>query len=138
MGSLADSETQEIFFLHERSQGLMIQQTVQVTLTTVWVLFASPIADAITPEWWYGLGAVLAGIQLLLAFVLVPETKYDRPSTSFQESGSDSDTSGQAMCTERPPLDTTNFAPRTFRSDMRLWVGTPDWQLGWRTLRVSI
>lgn len=134
---LTNSYVQEIFFLHERSQGLMIQQTVQVSLTTVWVLFASPIAEAITSEWWYGLGGILAGVQLLLAFLLVPETKYERPLASFQESGSDSGSGGRRVCTERPPLDTVNFAPRTLRSDLRLWVGTPDWQLGWRTFRVS-
>ncbi|SPO01413.1 related to transporter protein HOL1 [Cephalotrichum gorgonifer] len=127
--------TQEIFFLHERSQGLMIQQTVQVTLTTIWVLFASPIANAITPEWWYGLGGVLAGVQLLMAFFLVPETKYERPLASFQESDSTSESSVPRTCTVRPPLDTVNFAPRTFRSDLRLWVGTPDYRLGWRTFR---
>lgn len=115
----------------------MIQQTVQVTLTTVWVLFASPIADAITPEWWYGLGGVLAGVQLFMAFFLVPETKYERPLSSYQESGSDSESGAQRICTEKPPLDTVNFTPRTFKSNLRLWVGTPDWGLGWRTFRVS-
>jgi MFS family permease len=134
---LANSYVQEIFFLHERSQGFMIQQTVQVSLTTVWVLFASPIAEAITPEWWYGLGGILASVQLLIAFLLVPETKYDRPLVSFQEPGSDSGSGGRQVCTERPPLDTVNFAPRTFRSDLRLWVGTPDWRLGWCNFRVS-
>ena len=116
----------------------MIQHTVQVTLTTVWVLFASPIAEEITPRWWYGLGGILAGVQFFMAFFLVPETKYDRPLSSYQESGSDSESGAPQVCTEKPPLDTVNFAPRTFKSDLRLWVGTPDWGLGWRTFRVSI
>ena len=70
--------TQEIFFLHERGQALMVQMAVQIVLASVWVLFASPIAGAITPQWWYGLGAILAGVQGIITFFLVPETKYNR------------------------------------------------------------
>ncbi|KAK8062554.1 major facilitator superfamily domain-containing protein [Apiospora hydei] len=143
--------TQEVFFLHERSRGLMIQQTIQVILTAIWTVFAGPIAGAITPQWWYGLGAILAGVQFLLAVFFVPETKYYRPMSSFQESTStdnnnkdnaaatpSSDDHGSSvmgaantMCTERPPLDYVNFAPRTWRSDMRLWVGDIEWRKGW-------
>ncbi|KAL3486028.1 major facilitator superfamily domain-containing protein [Aspergillus germanicus] len=136
--------TQEIFFLHERSKGLMGQQAIQVSLTAVWVLFAGPIADSITPQWWYGLGAALAGAQLVLAFFFLPETKYQRSIASFQEgeSGDDTDASSQmkrdarvGMCTERPPLDFERYAPRTWKSDMRLWVGEPDWWKVWEVLR---
>lgn len=137
----------------------MIQQTIQVILTAIWTVFAGPIAGAITPQWWYGLGAVLAGVQFVLAVFFVPETKYHRPMSSFQEStaasssnkndddennaatpsSSDNHNSemgtaaatGSMMCTERPPLDYVNFAPRTWRSDMRLWVGDIEWRKGW-------
>ncbi|KAM5354630.1 hypothetical protein ACJ41O_001277 [Fusarium nematophilum] len=124
--------TQEIFFLHERSRSLMVQQTIQTIATAVFVIFAGPIAGAITPEWWYGLGACLSGLSLVLAFFFVPETKYDRPQSSFQGvkqdglSGSDDDKS-LTVCMERPELDYVNFEPRTWRSDMRLWVGKPEW-----------
>lgn len=135
---------QEIFFLHERSKALMGQQAIQVSLTAVWVLFASEIANAITPQWWYGLGAILAGAQLVLAFFFLPETKYERSLASFQEgeSGDDTDVSETSkngepgVCTERPPLDFERFAPRTWKSDMRLWVGKPDWMKVWEVLRV--
>lgn len=137
----------------------MIQQTIQVILTAVWTVFAGPIAGAITPQWWYGLGAVLAGVQFVLAVFFVPETKYYRPMSSFQESTSASSPNknadddennaatpsdihssetgkaaaiGTTMCTERPPLDFVNFAPRTWRSDMRLWVGDVEWRRGWQ------
>lgn len=121
----------------------MIQQTIQVILTAVWTVFAGPIAGAITPQWWYGLGAVLAGIQFVLAIFFVPETKYYRPMSSFQETSSEENNNNAAtpsdnisvmaagMCTERPPLDNVNFAPRTWRSDMRLWVGDIEWRKGW-------
>ncbi|KAJ5633503.1 hypothetical protein N7528_001345 [Penicillium herquei] len=132
--------TQEIFFLHERSRGLMLQQAIQVSLTTVWVLFASPIAGAITPEGWYALGAGLAGLEFFVAIFLLPETKYTRELNAFQESGSDDSLTNQVdleadqpvkstvmVCKEKPPLDFVNYEARTWRSDMRLWIGTPEW-----------
>ncbi|KAI4592370.1 hypothetical protein KJ359_011310 [Pestalotiopsis sp. 9143b] len=126
--------TQEIFFLHERSRGLMIQQTVQVILTAVVVLFAGPIAEAITPQGWYGLGAGLAGLQLILSIFLLPETKYHRSASAFQEASSSTDEIDKPQrSTQRVALDLVNFAPRTWRSDMRLWVGEPEWKKGWQT-----
>ncbi|KAK1145230.1 hypothetical protein N8T08_004383 [Aspergillus melleus] len=139
--------TQEIYFLHERSKALMGQQAIQVSLTSVWVLFAGPIAGAITPEWWYGLGAALAGLLLIVAFLFLPETKYDRSLASYQEDTSSGDDArknsvgsvqkadSDGVCTERPPLDTTRYAPRTFKSDLRLWIGKPEWNKVWEVLR---
>ncbi|KAL4892484.1 putative MFS transporter [Aspergillus ambiguus] len=141
--SIVPMISQEIFFLHERSTALMFQQAIQVSLTSVWVLFASPIAGAITPQWWYGLGAILSGVQLIIATLFLPETRYDRSLSSYQEGSTPSADSVAAddlepatrnsngVYTERPPLDYTNYAPRTWRSDMRLWVGEPDWKAVW-------
>ena len=125
----------------------MGQQAIQVSLTAVWVLFAGEIANAITPQWWYGLGAALAGAQLVLAFFFLPETKYERSLASFQEGESNNitdlddqgvkiDGKGEGVCTERPTLDFERYAPRTWRSDLRLWVGKPDWVKVWEVLRV--
>lgn len=123
----------------------MAQLAIQVTLTSVWTLFAGPIAESITPEGWYGLGAGLAGALLLVALVLLPETKYDRPLTSYQETDSDPTSTssdlkkdlGAEVCTIRPALDYERYAPRTWKSDMRLWVGKPQWTETWDVLRVS-
>lgn len=123
----------------------MVQLAIQVSLTSVWTLFAGPIAQSITPEGWYGLGAGLAGALLLIALVLLPETKYDRPLTSYQETNSDptSTTSdlkknlGVEVCTVRPALDFERYTRRTWKSDMRLWVGEPQWTETWDVLRVS-
>lgn len=106
---------------------MMIQQTIQTILTAIFVIFAGPIAEAITPEWWYGLGAILSAVSLVAAFFFVPETKYHRPKSSFQSGGSSDDETVIVVCTERPELDYVNFAPRTWRSDLRLWVGAPEW-----------
>jgi hypothetical protein len=116
----------------------MIQNAVQTILCAIWVLFASPIAGAITPQWWYGLGAILSGVQLIAAFFLLPETKYERSLSSYQENSKNSSSTdleaesadgkhALSICTTRPALDLVNYAPRTFRSDMRLWVGPVEW-----------
>ncbi|CAI7572239.1 hypothetical protein N7533_004266 [Penicillium manginii] len=132
--------TQEIFFLHERGKFLMLQQAIQVLLTTIWVLFASPISGAITPQGWYYLGAGMAALQFVVALLWLPETKYDRNLSAYQEDVSSDDSTEAVdleadipdkakvtLCKEKPPLDFVNYAPRTWRSDMRLWVGKPEW-----------
>ncbi|KAI4715911.1 MFS general substrate transporter [Aureobasidium sp. EXF-10727] len=127
--------TQEMYFLHERSKYLMTQQAIQVIITTIYTVFASPIAGRITPEGWYGLGAGLAGLLFVCAALFLPETKYDRPLSSYQEAAEHhfdvEETVNKAspsvqLCTTRPELDFVRYAPRTFRSDLRLWVGKPD------------
>lgn len=125
----------------------MVQQTIQTIATAVFVLFASPIANAITPQWWYGLGACLSGLSLIMAFFFVPETKYYRPLSSYQEGtlSDDSEASrddpiaktGFGVCTERPELDFVNYPARTWRSDLRLWIGSPEWRKGLDTFIVS-
>ncbi|KAJ5636527.1 uncharacterized protein N7484_009840 [Penicillium longicatenatum] len=132
--------TQEIFFLHERGTFLMLQQSIQSITTAVLVLFASPIAEAITPQWWYGLGACLSGLALVMAFVFVPETKYHRPRSSLQENMSSNGLDNVSdehvakdahrVVTERPALDFVTYQARTWRSDLRLWIGSPEWRKG--------
>ncbi|KAJ5090512.1 hypothetical protein N7532_009196 [Penicillium argentinense] len=143
--------TQEIFFLHERGKCLMIQQAIQVLLTTIWVLFASPISAAISPQGWYFLAAGLAGLQFLVALALLPETKYDRDLSAYQEDLSDDNATGNAdieaygpakptvmVCKQKPPLDFVNYSPRTWRSDLRLWIGKPEWHKAAEVLKQTV
>lgn len=135
--------TQEIFFLHERARYLMIQQTIQTIAVAIFVLFASPIAGAIGTAWWYGIGCVLCGVCFLCAFFFVPETKYYRPQSAYQETAANgaTDSDDQAaynLRTERPALDYDTFEPRTLRSNLRLWIGKPEWNKAWVVFRVSL
>jgi hypothetical protein len=111
----------------------MIQQTIQVIAGTVWVLCASPIANALSPSWWYGLGAVLAGLQLLLSIFLLPETKYHRDETPLVDASEER----PKRCTQRTPLDFIRFQKRTWASDMRLWTSPPEWYKAVDVLKVS-
>ncbi|KAJ6079959.1 hypothetical protein N7467_009712 [Penicillium canescens] len=131
--------TQEVFFLHERSKFLMVQQTVQVILSTIFCLFASPIAGARHRR------VGLAGAQCFVAFFFLPETKYNRDLSAYQEPASTSENdleaskSGKArvmICKEKPPLDYVNFERWTWKSDMRLWIGEPEWYKAGEVLKV--
>ncbi|KAL2811365.1 hypothetical protein BJX63DRAFT_278774 [Aspergillus granulosus] len=123
----------------------MLQQAIQNVLSTIWVLFASPIAGAITPQGWYGLGAVLAGVEFLLAFFLLPETKYERPLASYQEVTPIMQNNvrrfnwthegGRLRLDAACTLDFDTYSPRTWTSDMRLWTGKPNWRQAWDVLQ---
>ncbi|TKY87857.1 hypothetical protein EX895_003438 [Sporisorium graminicola] len=127
--------TQEIVFLHERARFLMIQQTIQVIACAIFILFASPIAGAIGAQWWYGIGCIMSGVCFLAAFFLLPETKYYRPQADFQESADGKTDETFRIHTERPALDYDTYEARTFRSDMRLWVGKPEWGKAWTVFK---
>lgn len=124
----------------------MIQNSCQTIIAAVYVLFAGPIAGAIGVAWWYGLGACLSGLSLVLAFFFVPETKYARPMSSYQETTQSQGEYGSKeecdeeidMVTEKPPLDYENYSPRTWKSDMRLWIGEPEWKKGLHMFKVSL
>lgn len=124
----------------------MLQQSIQTIACAVFVLFASPIAGAITPQWWYGLGACLSAASFIIVFFFVPETKYYRPLSSYQEGlvTNDADVPGDEpiakrafdVCTERPALDFDNYEARSWGSDLRLWIGKPEWRKGLDTFVV--
>lgn len=126
----------------------MVQQFIQIVLTTIWIILASPISQRIGPKWWYLLGGFLAIAELIAALFFLPETKYKRSIEAFQEnsdSHSENDietasakTQSTRLCTKKPEFDLVNFQPRTMRSDMRLWVGTPEWKKIPETLVVSL
>ena len=117
----------------------MVQQFIQILLCTVWIILASPISAGIGPKWWYLLGAFLAIGQFIAMIFFLPETKYARSLSSFQEetSSQHEETDAPRLCTEKPALDYVRYSPRTLRSDMRLWVDKPDWKKIPETFTVS-
>lgn len=121
----------------------MWQSAIQTTISALLGLFASPIAGAIGPGNWYILGAALAGAVFLVSIPFVPETRYRRSLSAYgQEVEDDFADENQAdkdvpvRPSNRPVFDYTRFKPRTLRSDMRLFVGKPDWSEGLYALRV--
>ncbi|KAJ4406537.1 hypothetical protein N0V91_004479 [Didymella pomorum] len=122
---------------------MMIQASCSVAilklatvLAAVFVIAASPIAAGIGPANWYNLGAA----TFVASVIWVPESRYDRSLAAYgqfsAEEGGELDGTSRATAaqpvrlSERPALDTTKFLPRTVWSDMRLFVGKPDWMEG--------
>lgn len=139
-------ECKEIHFIHERSTFLMWQSAGQSITSAIYILFASPIANAIGPGNWYNLGAGLSAVVFILSIFWVPETKYHRSlvaygqiSEAVAEGKLDDESSApkQVRLSERPPLDYTHYKPRTVWSDMRLFVNKVDWSEGLYAVRVS-
>jgi hypothetical protein len=140
INTLAEIQSKEIHFMHERSTFLMWQSATQTVLSAGLTISASPLAGAIGPENWYYLGAGLAAMTLVFSIFLVPESRYARSlvaygqSSDFEEGEPDDSrmmTAPPVRISERPVLNTTLYQPRTIRSDMRIFVGSPDWAEGW-------
>lgn len=134
---------QEVHFVHERSTSLMAQSFVQTVLSAVYILCASPIAEAIGPENWYILGAGLSAVTLLLSIVWVPESRYNRSMAAYgnfsveeggEGIGSRATNPMPVKMVDRPALDFVKYPPRTIWSDMRLTVGKPEWREGFSGL----
>lgn len=89
-------------------------------------------------RWWYGFYAITTFIVFIVSFLMVPETKYDRPIAAYEGlSDGSADINGKSKLVSNldrittktvRELDTIKFKPRTFISDLRLVVGKPDWK----------
>ena len=119
--------------------------TISTAINCVYTLFASPIAGAIGPNNWYNLGVGLGGLCLIVSILFVPETRYRRTLAAYgqefeaEASGAQKGTTSKPMTvSSRPALDFERHAPRTLWSDMRLFVGPPDWSEGFYAIRVCI
>lgn len=110
---------------------------IQTGINSVYTLFASPIAGAIGPGNWYNLGVGLARLCLIVSILFLPETRYRRTLAAYGQEVENAvpedpkvTTSKPMTISERPPLDFETYAPPTLWSDMRLFVGPPDWSEG--------
>ena len=98
---------------------------------------------------WYWLFTAMSGLALVLTIFFVPESAYDRPIAAFmgtapQEFGptGDSDAPPAADNIHEPittldehKINTVNYAPRTLRSDMRVFVTPHDWSKAFITIK---
>jgi hypothetical protein len=131
--------------MHERSTFLTYQMALQTVINSIYGLFASPIAGAIGPGNWYILGVGLSAACLVASIFFVPETRYLRTLAAYGQDNEGELSEGQKgtkakpmTLSERPALDFERYPPRTLWSDMRLFVGKPDWSEGLYALRVGL
>ncbi|OLN86163.1 putative MFS-type transporter C1271.10c-like protein 6 [Colletotrichum chlorophyti] len=140
--------TQDIYFLHQRARVFQVYASAEVLLNSSFVIASSYVADAFGWRSWYWLFAGLSGVAMVLTFLFVPETAYDRPMEAFM-STSPSDTSNLLPATQtditvptgrcRYPVqrytatdnNQTRYEERNFTSNLQIFVRKPTW---WRCL----
>ncbi|KAI8670192.1 hypothetical protein NCS55_00764300 [Fusarium keratoplasticum] len=90
-----------------------------------------------------GFGAALCGFPFALALFFVPETKYYRPSSSYQEDGSSKDSLHPAdgadpnafsICVERPPWTWSTSRRELGGPTCTSGLGGPSGRRGWTPL----
>lgn len=85
-------------------------------------------------RWWYGVFAIVNGIIFIFSYLLVPESRYNRPSDAFDGAvhisarGENSDRSLKATIRHGIHLDLATYKPRTWKSDLRIYIGPANWK----------
>lgn len=114
------------------------------------------MADALGWRSWYWLFAALSGLAMVLTFLFVPETAYDRPIEAFMgnRQSNTSNISPEARVnapdpidrshspgpkyttlSQRPVFDLERFQKRTFTSNVQIFAHKPTWSRCWICLK---
>ncbi|KAG4425114.1 hypothetical protein IFR04_001681 [Cadophora malorum] len=144
---------QDIFFLHQRARAYQVWSSSQTLIQSALVMGSSYMTRDVGWRSWYGLLAAMAGASLILGFVFVPETYYDRPAEAWGAKDSlpstredllDAENNNANLTTKkiteetRRSVDLANYPPRTLSSDLRVFVMKPDWSCVLRTLKQAV
>ncbi|KAH7309984.1 major facilitator superfamily domain-containing protein [Rhexocercosporidium sp. MPI-PUGE-AT-0058] len=148
--ALAPLMIQEIFFLHERGRKLSWFISLQNVVTAGFAMATTYMVEAWGWRWWYGFFTAINVVLLLLSFLLVSETKYDRPETTtsaamdivaaavvFEEdAGTRDEKSGNyahleylRVVTEEEYRKSGNYKPTpwNWRETLKLYTQKPRW-----------
>ncbi|KAH6851557.1 major facilitator superfamily domain-containing protein [Alternaria rosae] len=119
---------QEIFYLHERGHVIAWFCALQTLGTAALIVASSYLANDLGWRWWYGVFGCLSGAIAVLSIIFVAETKYERTLEALNGQGIDEDGTLVPVTTNtKRPLDTVNYAPRSFLKDMLPWKGHAHW-----------
>ena len=150
---MINDDSKDIFFLHQRARAYQVWSSSQTLIQSALVMGSSYMTRDVGWRSWYGLLAAMAGASLILGFVFVPETYYDRPAeawgakdslSSTREDLLDTETNNANLTTKkiteetRRSVDLANYPPRTLSSDLRVFVMKPDWSFVLRTLKQAV
>jgi hypothetical protein len=124
---------QEIHFLHERSSKLAWFSTMQSIGTAAFVISTSYLVADLGWRSRYGVFSIARGVVLISSFLLIPESLCHRPTDAFEgtlhvhHKQGGPDTAVQATVKHRVELDFVRFKARTFKDDIRIFHGKPNW-----------
>ncbi|KAF4465655.1 MFS transporter, partial [Fusarium albosuccineum] len=79
---------QDIFFLHQRARAIQCYSSAEIAFNCSLVIGASYMANDFGWRSAYWLFAAMSGSAMILTFLFVPETYYDRPIAAFTGSPS--------------------------------------------------
>ncbi|SGY15364.1 BQ5605_C013g07346 [Microbotryum silenes-dioicae] len=145
----------ESFFLHERSKILAFQATFQGMIGCVLSIVSSNIASGVGWKNWYNVYAGITGVIMIASFLMVPETKFERPLEAYnglpgtaaaphKNSGSIGDKESQdyvedavpATVSNRPALDYTKHKAAPILQSLNPMPTTKvDWSEGWGIIK---
>lgn len=122
----------EIHFLHERGNKLAWFSAIQSIGTAALVIATTYLTDALGWRWWYGVFAIVNGAILFASFLLVPESRYVRPTDAFEGAvhihhGND-DRIMRVTTQHGVVLDLARFKARTLKDDLKIFHGPADWK----------
>lgn len=136
--ALAPLMIQEIFFLHERGRKLSWFISIQNVVSAGFAMATTYMAASWGWRWWYGFFSAVNLVLLVVSFLLVSETRYDRPTTaSSADAVEDSVMSGEKYAevahldsiTEEQYHDSGDFvsAPWTWQHSLKLFGRKVEW-----------
>ncbi|RDW69865.1 putative synaptic vesicle transporter SVOP-2 [Coleophoma cylindrospora] len=123
---------QEIHFLHEKSAMLAWFSAIQ-SMGTAALLISTPyLVQSFGWKWWYGVFGIVNGGILILAFLFVPESRYQRPTDAFEGAvhihrQGHNDRIMRATTYHGVVLDLVRFKPRSIWNDIKIFHGPADW-----------
>lgn len=135
-----------MFFLHQRGRTFQLFSSLEVLLNSSLTIVSSYMSEALGWRSWYWLFTAISGVCFIFAFVFVPETDYPRSLSAYmgthapdyanidrselsvkRDSSSTLDERAAPLTTlSERLLDMVHFEPRTWKSDMRIFVFKPD------------
>ncbi|CAK7197859.1 hypothetical protein SEUCBS139899_000509 [Sporothrix eucalyptigena] len=140
--ALAPMIVQEVHFLHQRANRLGWFVAIQTTGTAGLFIATTYMVPAWGLAWWYWLTTIFDGVLLVLAFVFVVETKFDRPTDAndgavhvhFDDQGNPAplkeaghDKIYRVTTAEEREIEPGKYGKRTWRRDMRIFSVKPHW-----------
>ncbi|KYG41700.1 hypothetical protein M433DRAFT_147447 [Acidomyces richmondensis BFW] len=138
--ALAPMIVLEIFFLHERGTKLGWFIFIECTGTGVIFIVSIYMTAAWGWRWWYAFFSITNGAILLLSFIFISETLYDRPEDATtgevelnldqkgdMEKGGEIHQIFRVTTSQGVVLEREKFGPRTWRKDLELVSVKPKW-----------
>lgn len=118
--------------MHERSRRLAWFSAIQSTGSAALIIATAYLVNSLGWRWWYGIFAIFSGLLLVVAFFLIPDSRYTRPDDAYNGlvhiRHGDETALVRATTRNRPALDFNRYQPRTLAYNLKIFHGPADWK----------